>query len=159
MINFIKTIWKKLKLFFKNKEVFLQCTLTDTTLELNKLGNSCALTALSRVMPKLSYDEISDAFYNCCDKWPNSGVKHKEFNIVLRYLNIFDKFTYTDHSGENLRFSQYLKKKGMYILLIPGHFTVLCNGKIYDSYGYGNLSKDTKIYCAWFLSAGAGKGK
>ena len=44
----------------------------------------------------------------------------------------------------------------MYILLIPGHFTVLCNGKIYDSYGYGNLPTDTKIYCAWFLSAGAG---
>lgn len=155
MKNFIKFIWNKFKsfLFARNTSVSdLRCMSTDTTQQLIRLKNSCALTALSRVMPALSYDDISEAFYNCCDQWPNSGVKHNEFNVALRHLKKIDNFTYVDNSQKKLRFSDYLKKKGVYILLIPGHFTVLCNGEIYDSHGYGNnLSKNTKVYCSWFF--------
>lgn len=158
LLNSLNSFWKKFKLLFNfNRKENLHCLSTNTTTELRKLGNSCALTALSRVMPELSYDNISDAFYNCCDEWPKSGVKHKEFNIVLRYLNIFDNFSYVDNSDNNSRFSNYVKKRGVYILLIPGHYTVLCNGKIYDSYGYKNLSKSTKVYCSWLLSTSTGK--
>ncbi|AYQ57044.1 hypothetical protein MS2017_1356 [Bathymodiolus thermophilus thioautotrophic gill symbiont] len=155
IFSFVSFFWQKFKLLldFSNKKD-LSCLSTDATVELRKLGNSCALTALSRVKPKLSYDDISDAFYNCCDQWPSSGVKHNEFNVALRYLNIFDNFIYADNSQSNLRFSDYSRKKGVYILLIPGHYTVLYNGKIYDSYGYGNLSKSTKVYCSWLLSTG-----
>lgn len=155
MLNFIEFAWKKLKSLLTTSDIAAsQCASTNTTQELRKLKNSCALTALSRVMPNLSFDEISDAFYNCCDQWPSTGVKHSEFNVILRYLDIFDKFKYLDNSQNHTKFSHYLKKKGVYILLIPGHFTVLCDGKVYDSYGYGNLSKSTKVYCSWLLSTG-----
>lgn len=156
MIDFIKLIWKKFKsLLITEGTTNLQCISTNTTQKLRILSNSCALTALSRAMPHLFYDEISDAFYNCCDQWPGAGVRHNEFNVVLRYLNIFDKFIYHDNSQKHLNFDHYLKNKGTYILLIPGHFTVLCNGKIYDSYGYNNnLPRNTKVYCSWMLSTG-----
>ncbi len=152
MINLIKSVWKKLKSLLTIKP---KCISTNTTKELRKLNHSCALTALSRVMPSLSYDEISNAFYNCCVEWPRAGVKHNEFNIVLRYLKKFDNFTYFDNSQKHLTLAYYLKKNGIYILLIPGHYTVLCDGKIDDSYGYGNnLSKNTKVYCSWLMSSG-----
>jgi hypothetical protein len=155
MLNFIKLVWRKFKSLLTTSDIVTsQCESTNTTAELRKLGNSCALTALSRVDPKLSYNDISNAFYNCCDKWPSSGVKHNELNVVLRYLNIFDNFSYIDNSQSNLRLSDYSRKKEVYILLILGHYTVLCNGKIYDSYGYGNLSKSTKVYCSWMLTTG-----
>lgn len=140
------SIWKAIKsfLFLSNS-----CKDTETTKGLRKLGNSCALTALSRVLPQLTYSEIEEAFYNCCDKWPSAGVTHKEFNIVLRHLGVFDKFTYKEVNY--LYFNYFTDKRQTNILLIPGHYTVCQNGKIYDSYGYKNLPTNTKIYCYWSL--------
>lgn len=145
-MNLIRTTWNNLKSLFLSSK---KCENTDTSKKLHKLSNSCALVALARVCPSLSYEQISDAFYNCCKQWPQAGVTHKEFNIILRYLNIFDKFLYSE---EKLPFHCYINNKNsIYILLIPGHFTVFHNNKIYDNYGYSNLPKNTIVYCSWYL--------
>ncbi len=157
IFNVIILAWYKIKskliTIFRNNS---HCLSTDTTEQLKKLPHSCALTALSQVMPHLSYDKISEAFYNCCDKWPRAGVRHKEFNIVLRYLHIFDNFIYTDHSKNNITISHFLEKKEVHILLIHGHYTVLYRGKIYDSHRYDNMSGITniKVYCSWLYYMG-----
>lgn len=147
MINLIKSVWGKLKSLLTIKP---QCISTNTTKELRKLNNSCALTALSRVMPNLSYDEISDAFYNCCENWPAAGVTNKEFNIILRYLKIINRFKYSD--SNDLTIGRFYKRNVKHtIVLIHGHFTVLHQRNIYDSYGYSHLSNNTKVYASWSL--------
>lgn len=144
-MNLLSTFFSKIKLLFSDKK----CLSTKTSNKLSKLDHSCALVALSRVFPHLTYNLIEEAFYNCCEEWPNQGVTHKEFNIVLNYLNISDSFIYKECTS-NI-FSDFIKNKNPIILLIPGHYTVCYKGRIYDSYGYSSLNKQTKIYCYWLL--------
>lgn len=146
MRNWLLGFVHKVKLFFSDTT----CIDTDISNSLSQLDHSCALVALSRVLPNLSYDKIEEAFYNCCDKWPNHGVSHKEFNIVLHYLHTFDSFIYKEHKHRT--FDNFENSKHPTILLIPGHYTVYYKGNIYDSHGYSLLNKQTKIYCSWILS-------
>jgi len=110
--------------------------------------HDCGPRALRIVMPSLPYEKMTEAFYNCCEKWPNAGVTNKEFNIVLRYLNIFNRFEYDDADGKCLG-DLISKQNNTYVALIHGHFTVVKNGKIVDSIFYQSLKDDTKIYCSW----------
>ena len=127
-----------------------RCKSTHTTERLKTLSHSCALTALSRVMPDRSYDEISNAFYNCCDKWPNGGVTNKEFNIVLNYLGIAERFKYDD--SDNFTIGTFYEHNAKCtVLLIHGHFTVVHKQKIFDSHGCDSLRYNTKVYASWAL--------
>lgn len=147
LVKYIRKVWQwLLSHFISSTDV--EPKTTQTALKLRKLNHSCALVALSKVMPELSYNEIEEAFFNCCDVWPRGGVTNKEFNVVLRYLDVFKQFQYLD---DDKKIQSMIKNNNhKIILLIPGHFTVLHKNRIYDGYGYeGNIIKDTEVYCAW----------
>ena len=98
-------------------------------------------------MPDLEQEQVVDAFKKCCNLYPYEGVTNKEFNIALRYLEIFDKFEYNDSDG--LVVKNFLnRKKQIFILLIYGHFTVVAKGKVLDAM---RISENSKVYCSWKL--------
>ena len=112
--------------------------------------HDCGPRALLSVMPKLPHSKIKDAFMQCTDKWPNGGVTNVEFNVALRYMNIFNRFKYNDADGQVM--GNFLSDKTeSYILLIHGHFTTIKGGKIYDSFAYANPNPKQLVYCSWKL--------
>ena len=115
--------------------------------EIIESGHNCALIALHLALPKIPESKILEAFYNCCDKWPRGGVTFKEFNIVLRYLKIFEKFKYYDGQSKALDFYD---SQNLTILLIPRHFTVICKNQIYDL-TCEQLPLSTNVYRSWML--------
>lgn len=121
-------------------------------------GHSCGPVALARVMPDLSDGQIIKAFNLCCEEWPYGGVSNKEFNITLRHLKIFDRFEYDDRDGMTAG-DFTARKRDTFIILIYGHYTVVENGEIRDSYSdYCAYSDNEDVYCSWRSISGlAGK--
>ena len=109
--------------------------------------HECSVNMLLNVMPELDREQVIDAFKKCCNLYPYEGVTNKEFNIVLRYLKIFDKFEYDDSDG--LTVKNFLeRKKEIFIILIHGHFTVIMKGRMLESM---YITKNSKVYCSWKL--------
>lgn len=115
--------------------------------------HDCAPSALTRVVPALSFQSIRKAFSLCCGRWPNAGVTNKEFNIVLRYLELFERFEYTEPQDALL--NDYLVDKNTtHILLLWGHFTVTKNGQVIEPVKqlfFRYPPDEIKVICAWRL--------
>ncbi len=139
--------FKRKNQYFSSKYYKKNLLLTKNIPEILSSSHNCALVALHFVLSDISEKKILEAFYNCCDKWPRGGVTHKEFNIVLRYLNIYEKFQYHD---SNAKISNFQNINSPIILLIPGHFTTIYKNQIYDLSCY-NLPPETHVYRAWEL--------
>ena len=117
--------------------------------EIKKLLNedhSCALVAFAQAFPHFQASQIVVAFGQCCEKWPNDGVENVDFNIVARHLDVFNKLKYDDTSGRKI--ADFRHRRKTYIILIYGHYTVMCNGKIIDYYN-NRISNDNEVYASW----------
>ncbi len=111
--------------------------------------HDCAPSSLCCVLPVLEREHTRQAFIFCCAKWPDGGVTNKEFNIVLRYLDLQGKFEYCD--SEEMTLSDFLvDQENVYILLLYGHFTVIRKGVIDDLYPFPYSEKST-VFCYWKL--------
>lgn len=113
-------------------------------------AHDCGPRALLTVMPTLSHERIREAFNNCSDKWPYGGITNVEFTTALRYLDVFDLFSY--NAEDDLKISDFLDNNKFSVLLIHGHFTVVKDSKIYDTPNYVSISPKTHVYCAWTLN-------
>ncbi len=110
--------------------------------------NNCALIALHLLFPKIPEDKILDAFYHCCEKWPNEGVTNKEFNIALKFLNLDKKVCY--HGNETIVQLLLAHKDRAFISLVHGHFLVISFGRILEFFScYWTNCKEAKVYCYW----------
>lgn len=110
-------------------------------------NHTCAPIALHIMLPTIPESKLLDAFYHCCEEWPNAGVTNKEFNIVIKYLDIHN----LKYIGRGTTIHHLLKqKKEKFIALIYGHYLVISYGKIIDSYN-SSFNKNTKVYCYWVL--------
>ena len=119
--------------------------------------HDCGPRALMTVLPDLQRDKVEAAFKDCSDEWPYGGVTNVEFTTVLRHLNLFELFTY--HAGDNLKLSDFTQEDNKFaVLLITGHFTVIKNGKIFDTpNAYRSLAEIAlvlSVYAAlWVIAA------
>ena len=148
--------WKKLlvslsKKTKKTKEyqsiVFSRQLLYKNIPNIVSHNHTCAPVALHIMVPTTPESKLLDAFYHCCEEWPNAGVKNKEFNIVIKYLDIHC----LEYIGKETTIHYLLKqKKEKFIALIYGHYLVVSHGKIIDSYN-SFFNKNTKVYCYWVL--------
>ena len=139
--SFLELLWSHIP-FSKFPEVSIDHRLRSGE-------HNCGLVALAKVMPDLSTDQIIQGFSDCCERWPYAGITNKEFNITLRYLGIYTQFEYDD-SDEMVVDHFLAKNKGVFILLVRGHFAVVKNGKLYDNSLYAQLHGG-KVYCSWRL--------
>ena len=145
MIQAFKQLFNKILAFF-----FPQKTskYEETLKQIRSSPHSCALCALYQVLPEFTFQELSEAFRLCTeDSWPNRGVTNKEFNITLKYLDIFDRFLYNDNDTS---FHTILHMQSDVIVLIHGHYTVVQKGQIRDQYGSFPRERE-KVYCYWIL--------
>ena len=110
-------------------------------------SHSCAPIALHSIFTDIPESKLLDAFYHCCNQWPNGGVTNKEFNIVIKFLSI-NNLLYLD---KETTIDSLLKRKGdIFIALVYGHYLAISYGKVlefYDSFWKDNLEK--KVYCYW----------
>ncbi len=112
-------------------------------------AHDCGIRALLAVVPDIPDEQIQKTFMHCADKWPYAGISDKEFNISLRHLKLFDRFTY-ECEGTSI---EQLKQdaKNTYIALIPGHYTVVHESKVIDSDYNQGLPNNTKVIASWKL--------
>lgn len=109
--------------------------------------HDCALRALHVTLPDLSVAEMITAFNDCCGWWPHEGVYNKEFNIVLAYLKVKDKFHYV--ASESITLGHLLnRKKDTFIVLMHGHYTVVSKGFVLDDV---NCQMKDEVCCYWLL--------
>jgi len=147
MKKFLNACINKFFAFFFREKKSEQENSLDT---ISSLPHSCALCALYQVIPNLTPEDLEDAFKLCTDSaWPNRGITNKEFNITLKYLGIFDRFSYSD---KETTIFEILNLKSSVIVLIHGHYTVIQKGMVKDKYGYFPKN-DEKVYCYWSLSS------
>ena len=108
--------------------------------------HDCALVALHIVAPRVSEDEIKDAFLFSTENWPHGGVTNKEFNITLNYLKL--KFEYDDSEGQTIG-SLIQRKDPRCVALIHGHYIALRRGKIVGE--HLSFNPKIKVYCNWIF--------
>ena len=114
--------------------------------------HNCGLVALSELFPTLSPSIIKEAFLFCCEKWPHSGVKKRDMNIVIRYLNLKNFFQYIDVSKEKISLQDLVKNtKKIYMVLVPYHYFIIKNGIIIDYSGeyYYQMKNKIAVHCYW----------
>ena len=109
-------------------------------------NHNCALIALHIISPETSESKILEAFYHCCEQWPNGGVTNREFNIVLKFLNI-DTLSYCDKEST---LQSLLEKDKKFIALVHGHYLAISNKNILEYYNpYWANNTNEKVYCYW----------
>ena len=111
------------------------------------LNHICGPIALHIVFPNIPESKILDAFYHCCNEWPNGGVTNKEFNIVIKYLGIKNLKYFNKRTTIGLLLRQ---KKELVIALVYGHYLAISYGQILEFYdiSWKNNLKE-KVYCYW----------
>ncbi len=117
--------------------------------ELNGL-HDCGLRALHIALPEIPLKDIVEAFGNCCEWWLYKGVTNKEFNVVLSYLKIRDRFEYSAPDAVSL---DHLLQKDtdIFIALIYGHYTVIYKGYVLEQNTIRIKMPQCKVYCYWCL--------
>ena len=108
--------------------------------------HNCSLIALHLTLSKIPESKILDAFYHCCEDWPNGGVTNKEFNIVIKFLKI-DSLVYCDRETT---IDSLLSKKKNFIALVYGHYLAISKNCILEYYNpYWHNNTNEKVYCYW----------
>ena len=120
--------------------------------------HDCSVRSLLLVMPELDYEEVRNAFRNCCQWYPYGAVTNNEFNMALRTLGIFNKFEYVilddeDSSDDKTAWDFIEDKDNTYIILFYGHFTVVNDGRIEDFFPVDltNAMSEKKVHRYWRL--------
>lgn len=114
----------------------------------NKLGmgpHDCAPTSLYQVVPWIPEARIIEAFQHCTDGWPYAGVTNKEFQIVVKYLEIDVRYSSASETIGTL----LERCPARCIALVPWHFIAIINGKIIGR--DAGMSHSTLVYCYWMF--------
>lgn len=101
--------------------------------------NDCVIRAISVAEGK-SWD---DTYEKLSDIAQHEGVLLDDVEFVERYLD--NKYPRTCHYNQTV--GEFLNghKKGIFLITMQGHITVIKNGVLYDTFDCRNR----KMWCAW----------
>lgn len=101
--------------------------------------NDCVVRAISVAEGK-SWD---DTYEKLSDIAQHEGVLLDDVEFVERYLD--NKYSRTCHYNQTVGEFLNSHKRGIYLITMQGHITVIKNGVLYDTFDCRNR----KMWCAW----------
>ena len=108
-------------------------------------NHDCAPASLYWAAPRIPESQIIEAFLFCSENWPYGGVTNKEFQIVVKYLDIE-----SDYSADSETLGALLARKpSRCVALLHGHFIAIINGKIVGRDARRSWDLSTEVYCHW----------
>lgn len=101
--------------------------------------NDCVIRALS-VAENVSWDKMYEKLSDIAQE---QGIILDDINFVERYLD--ERYPRACHYAETVEEFIEEHPKGIFLITMPGHITVVKNGYLIDTF---NCEK-RKMWCAW----------